>query len=151
MKTSKIISVCAYVQVCCLHICLCVMYVPREDREGHWIPWNWSYRQLGTIMWVLGTKTDSRKASNALSLWAISPALQRTLLHLFSCSPEEEGRGVHSPAVPGMAIPADQMGLLGVKEEHTRRLPQMCFKMVVTRLYSLSDSYYVRIRMLPVL
>lgn len=33
-------------------ICLCVciyVWVPKETRRGHWIPWSWSYRRWSTI------------------------------------------------------------------------------------------------------
>jgi hypothetical protein len=37
----------------------CVSLVPREARREHWIPWNWSYRQLWATMWVLGVEPGS--------------------------------------------------------------------------------------------
>ena len=39
-----------------------------------WISWNWSYRQLWAVMWMLGIEPRSfRRAVSALNLWAISP------------------------------------------------------------------------------
>jgi hypothetical protein len=50
--------------VCVSHMCL----VPAELRRGHWIPWNWSYRQLLAALWVLGAKPHfSVRAVNALN------------------------------------------------------------------------------------
>ena len=44
----------------------CVCLIP-EIRRRHWIPWNWNYRQLWAIMWVLGIEPRS-------SVWAPSPS-----------------------------------------------------------------------------
>lgn len=52
----------------CLHVCLCtpVCLVPGEAGRRHWIPWNWSYKWLFAMMWVLGTKSRfSGRTANA--------------------------------------------------------------------------------------
>lgn len=38
--------------VFCLYVCLCTMSVPGVQ----WIPWNWNYRQLLDVTWVLELK-----------------------------------------------------------------------------------------------
>lgn len=45
-----VISSCAH--ACAPHECL----MSAEANTECWIPWNWSYRKLGTIMWVRRTK-----------------------------------------------------------------------------------------------
>lgn len=52
-----------------------VHVVPKEVRQGHQIPWKWSYRWLLAAIWVLGTellrssgRTPSVLAAEA-SLW----------------------------------------------------------------------------------
>lgn len=44
--------------VFCLLVCMCTtcMLLPKKVRKGCWIPWNWCYRLLQTIMWVLRIK-----------------------------------------------------------------------------------------------
>lgn len=37
------------------HMCL----VPTAVRRKDWIPWNWSYKYLQTIIWVLGIEPRS--------------------------------------------------------------------------------------------
>ena len=49
----------------CLHVCMCTMLGP----------WNWSYRQLWAIMWVLGNCLWSfAGAASAQNVWPASPA-----------------------------------------------------------------------------
>jgi hypothetical protein len=58
-------------RVFCLHVCLCTISTPSD-----WIPWDWSYRQLGAIMWLLGVELrTSGRAVSALDCWATSSAL----------------------------------------------------------------------------
>lgn len=59
--------------VCCLHVCLSVW--------EYQIPWNWSRRRLWAALWALGIEPkSSRRASCALSCWAVSPAPLQVLL-----------------------------------------------------------------------
>lgn len=40
-----------------LHVCVsCTCLVPVEARRWQWIPWNWRYRYLWAMMWVLRIK-----------------------------------------------------------------------------------------------
>ena len=51
---------------------------PTEVRGGHWILWNWGWRQLWSAIWVLGVKTGSPgRAATALNCWAVPPVLQQ--------------------------------------------------------------------------
>ena len=60
--------------VCIYFTCLCFcLYV--YLCKGVSIPWNWSYRQLGATMGVLGTELGtSWRTVSALNHWAIFPA-----------------------------------------------------------------------------
>lgn len=59
---------------------VCVCLVPMEARRGYWIPWDWNYRWLWAVMWVLGVGFGSfTKATSALNCWTISPAPQNVL------------------------------------------------------------------------
>lgn len=49
---------------------LCVWLVSREAWRGHQIPWDWSYRQLWAIVWMLGIECGSSKKSDC----SLSPA-----------------------------------------------------------------------------
>lgn len=52
---------------------LCLVFT--EAKRGHLNPWDWSYRQLWVLEWVLGIEPgSSRKATSALNQWIISPA-----------------------------------------------------------------------------
>lgn len=54
------------------HMCTVIT----EDRRGHWLPLDWSYRLLWMAMWMLSIKPEScRRATCALNHWCISPAL----------------------------------------------------------------------------
>lgn len=47
---------------CFICMCVCVLHaflVPREARRENKVIWNWSYKQLRAIMWVLGTEFKS--------------------------------------------------------------------------------------------
>lgn len=43
--------VCVRVHTCVTHTCRSL-----KVRKEHWISWNWSYRQLGAALKVLGTE-----------------------------------------------------------------------------------------------
>ena len=59
--------VCIY--ICAPHACL----VTLEARRGHWMSWNWSYRQLWATMWVLSIELGiSGRPANTLNHGAIS-------------------------------------------------------------------------------
>jgi len=42
--------------------------VPKEVREGYWIPWNWSYSLLWATIWMLGIKPKSLQEQSVLLL-----------------------------------------------------------------------------------
>lgn len=53
----------------CIYICvphICLVWTFREDRKGHWNPWNWSYRWWWATMEALGTESGSSKTASAL-------------------------------------------------------------------------------------
>lgn len=52
-----------------------------EDRIEHWIPCNWSYRQLWATVWLLGTEPrSSSRAANALNRWTVSSPVFKILI-----------------------------------------------------------------------
>lgn len=61
-----------------MHVCIPQVYlVPLESRRGHWITWDWIYRQLWTLIhnWVLGIELESSgRLTSVFNQWAISPA-----------------------------------------------------------------------------
>ena len=58
--------------------------VPVGGRREHWIPWNWSYRWVWAVVWVLGTESGpSARAESTHDSWAISPAPMLFLDHNF--------------------------------------------------------------------
>lgn len=57
--------------VCALHVCM----VPTEARRGHWIPWDWRYRQLKSTMWVLRTEPESSAKAGLLTTEHLSSPL----------------------------------------------------------------------------
>jgi hypothetical protein len=64
--------------------------MPKEATRGHWIPWDWSYRQLSATVWVLIIEPwSSGRAVRTLNHWAISQLLS-TLFNRqgLSLSPE---------------------------------------------------------------
>lgn len=65
---------CACVWVCCeYHVCTGALLLVRK---GCWMPWNWSYRELWAVVWVLRTKPQFPKgAASALNHGVISAAL----------------------------------------------------------------------------
>lgn len=71
-----ILNLCTCVR-CCEFMCTMCMKEPTEVRRGRWIPWNWSYRLLWAVMWVLGTKFRAfARAVSDLNCWVISLAPQ---------------------------------------------------------------------------
>lgn len=61
----------AYMYECVLHVCL----IPTENRVGHLILWNCSYRRLWATMYVLGSEPGSIcRSSSVLNLWDTSPS-----------------------------------------------------------------------------
>lgn len=78
----------------CLHVLVYHLTVRPEDaRRGRWISWSWNYRQLWSIMWVLGT--EPRPSDKTQRLLVSDPYLQ---LGLFFCL-----RGSHV-AQPGLQL-----------------------------------------------
>lgn len=66
--------------VICLHVWMYTVHVlvPAVARRGGHISWNWSYKWLWAIPWVLETKTrSSARASGTLYHGAISRALAK--------------------------------------------------------------------------
>lgn len=62
--------------------------VPVEVRRGHWVPRNWSYRQLWGAMWVLGTEPEaSARAARALDPWVVSPVFYFVTHSISTLSP----------------------------------------------------------------
>lgn len=77
------------IHTCFVCMCVCAPYVHlllAEVRRGCWSPWNWSYIQLWTDMWVLGANPGSSdRAESALSHWAQLLALfVYKVVHYFS-------------------------------------------------------------------
>lgn len=57
-----------------LHVYLCTTYmhvVPLEARRSYWISYDWSYRWLCTVVWVL--RIEPRSSGSIFSHWTISP------------------------------------------------------------------------------
>lgn len=54
--------------------------VPMEARNGHWIPWNWCYKQWFVAVCVLWVEPGSQEAEPALL------TAEPSLSHLFSLS-----------------------------------------------------------------
>lgn len=51
-----------------------VAYVCSEARGEHQVPWNWTYRWLLAIVWMVGTKPESfATVANALNCWGTWP------------------------------------------------------------------------------
>jgi hypothetical protein len=74
----------------CPHACLCHMHIFRG-------PWNWRYRWLLAITWMLGTKSESfGTVPSALNVWGAKPALRSKILKF----PIQ-----HSKPVPQFVLP----------------------------------------------
>jgi len=58
----------------CMHACLCTTHVLVEVRKGHWVPWNWNFRQLAA-MWALGRECRLEESDPVSSVWVRSPVL----------------------------------------------------------------------------
>lgn len=43
----------------CLHMHLCITWVPGPEECLFQIPWGWNYRQLWANLWVLGIEPES--------------------------------------------------------------------------------------------
>lgn len=57
----------------------CTCLVPMETKGGHQMPWNWSYRCLWTIMWILRIEPESSaREKGALRRWALPTLPQWT-------------------------------------------------------------------------
>lgn len=55
---------------------LCACLVSMEVRRGHWIPWDFNYRQVWAAMWLLGIEPgSSERVASVLISWATSPVL----------------------------------------------------------------------------
>lgn len=66
------VSRCIYFSLC-VGFCMCIPRVcllPEEARRRHWIPLNWSNRQLWAILWMVGSEPG--KAASALNCWALN-------------------------------------------------------------------------------
>ena len=49
----------AYVYICIHMYAYAVHACSVYEVRRHQVPWNWSYRELGATMWVLGIKPQS--------------------------------------------------------------------------------------------
>lgn len=66
------VSRCIYFSLC-VGFCMCIPRVcllPEEARRRHWIPLNWSNRQLWAILWMVGSEPG--KVASALNCWALN-------------------------------------------------------------------------------
>jgi hypothetical protein len=60
-----------------MHLCTWMHRYMQHMHAWSWISWNWGYRPLWAIMWVLEIEPrPSRGAASALNHWAISPVLE---------------------------------------------------------------------------
>ena len=94
----KLINDLFYTYISVLLEYMSVHQVPTPIRRGQWIPWDWNYRWLWTVLWVTGTKLKSSgRAASALNCWALSPALRKTMLLLSwpTMSNKEESKEIH--------------------------------------------------------
>lgn len=77
LKT-KLLFYCLYVGVLLAYVCVheCVYLIPTEPRTGYWVFWDWSYRWLWIILWVLEIELQSSgREASALNYGTISLAL----------------------------------------------------------------------------
>lgn len=65
-----------FMYISILPACVCILpvcFLSMEARRRLWVPWDWSYRWLQAILWVLKTEpSSSAKATKTLNLWAKS-------------------------------------------------------------------------------
>ena len=57
---------------CFAYMCTMACFVSAEARRGYWISLNWSYRQVQTVLWVLGFERASCGRPDTLNYYAIS-------------------------------------------------------------------------------